>query len=134
MDETSTPPQSGSSFSLLGWFRRLAETLVGTLHNRIELFAVELQEEKAWLISTLLWAAAAVFFCGLTILFIVGTIVWLTPEPARGWILGGFAVIFVFVAVQSVKGLRRSLRDKPRPLAETLGELKKDLEWIRSQD
>jgi uncharacterized membrane protein YqjE len=119
---------------LLASIRRMAETLLSAVQNRIELFATELQEEKCWLIATLLWAAAAVFFCGVAILFVVGTVVYLSPDGARPWVLGGVSVLFVYLAVNAVVGLRRSLRDKPPPLADTIGELKKDLEWIRSRD
>jgi uncharacterized membrane protein YqjE len=121
-------------FNLFTSLRRLAETIVGAIHNRIEIFAVELQEEKCWLISTLLWSAALVFFGGLAIVFSVGAILYLVPYGARGWALGGFALLFILIAVNAGVGLRRSLRDKPPPLAHTLDELKKDLDWIRSQD
>lgn len=121
-------------FQWLGSLRRVGETTLGTIHNRIELFALELQEEKSWLISTLLWVAALVFFCGLAIIFTVATIVLLAPEGARGWILGVFAAVFAYIAFNAAIGLKRSLRDKPPPLADTLGELKKDIEWIQSQD
>jgi uncharacterized membrane protein YqjE len=104
------------------------------LRNRIELFALELQEEKYWLISTLVWGAATVFFGGVTILLVVGAVVFLAPESARGWILLGFAVAFSFITVNAVAALRRSLRNRPPPLSDTLGELRKDLDWIQSQD
>jgi uncharacterized membrane protein YqjE len=132
--EEQAPPPSAPPFQLLGSLRRIAETLLGTLQNRIELFAVELQEEKTWLIATLLWAAACVFFCGLAIVFTVGAIVYLVPEPARGWVLIGVSLLFIALAVRTVVGLRRSLQEKPPPLADTVGEPKKDLNWIQSQD
>ena len=131
MDGTETPPPP---FQLFGSLRRMAETALSTLQNRIELFAVEMQEEKAWLISTLIWAAAAMFFCGLAIIFTVGTIVVLVPEEARGWVLAGFALVFILVAVNAVAGFKRVLRSKPPPLAGTLGEIKKDIAWIQSRD
>jgi uncharacterized membrane protein YqjE len=126
--------ESEHSSGLLASFRRMAETALRTVQNRIELFAAELQEEKSWLIATLLWAAAAVFFCGLAIVFVVGTVVYFAPESARPWVLGGFSILFVYLAVNAVVGLRRSLRDKPAPMADTIGELKKDLDWIRPRD
>lgn len=128
MDEREQSP------GLLASLRRMAETALRTLQNRVELFAAELQEEKSWLIATLLWTAAVVFFGGLAIIFVVGTVVYLAPESARPWVLGGFTVLFVYLAVNAVVGLRRSLRDKPTPMADTIGELKKDLDWIRSRD
>ena len=128
MDESEHSP------GLLASLRRMAETALRTVQNRIELFAAELQEEKSWLIATLLWAAATVFFCGLAIIFVVGTVVYFAPENARPWVLGGFSVLFLYLAVNAVVGLRRSVRDKPKPMADTIGELKKDLDWIRSRD
>ena len=122
------------SGGILGSVRRAAEIALRTVQNRIELFAAELQEEKSWLIATLLWAAAAVFFCGLAILFVVGTAIYFAPDSVRPWLIGGFSVLFIYIAVNAVVGLRRSVRDKPPPMADTLGELKKDLDWIRSRD
>lgn len=114
--------------------RRMIEAGLRSVQNRVELFAVELQEEKAWLISTLLWAAAAVFFGGLAIIFVVGTVVYLSPENARPWVLGGFALLFVYLAVNSIIGLRRSMENKKLPMSDTIGELKKDIQWIQSRD
>ncbi len=129
MSENSPSPEG-----ILASVRRMAETALRTVQNRIELFALELQEEKCWLISTLMWAAAAVFFCGLAIIFVVGTVVYLSPENARPWVIGGFALLFVYLAINAVVGLRRSMQNKKPPLSDTVGELKKDIEWIQSRD
>jgi uncharacterized membrane protein YqjE len=126
--------ESEHSSGLLASLRRMAETALRTVQNRVELFAAELQEEKSWLIATLLWAAAAVFFCGLAIIFVVGTVIYFAPESARPWVLVAFSVLFVYLAVNAVVGLRRSVRDKPTPMSDTIGELKKDLDWIRPRD
>ena len=129
MSEGESPP-SGIFASL----RRSLDAALSTVQNRVELFALELQEEKSWLLSTLLWAAAMVFFCGLAIIFVVAAIVYLAPAVWRPWILVGVAVVFVWLAINSIAGLRRSLRDKRPPLSDTMSELKKDIEWIRSRD
>ena len=128
MDESENSP------GLLASLRRMAETALRTVQNRIELFAAELQEEKSWLIATLLWAAAAVFFCGLAIIFVVGMVIYLAPESARPWVFGGFSVLFLYLAINAVVGLRRCVHDKPPPMSDTIGELKKDLDWIRPRD
>ena len=128
------PEHEPTTEGILASVRRMIETALRSVQNRVELFALELQEEKAWLISTLLWAAAAVFFGGLAIIFVVGTIVYLSPENARPWVLGGFALLFVYLAVNSILGLRRSMENKKPPLSDTIGELKKDIEWIQSRD
>ena len=128
------PEHEPTTEGIVASVRRMIETALRSVQNRVELFALELQEEKAWLISTLLWAAAAVFFGGLAIIFVVGTIVYLSPENARPWVLGGFALLFVYLAVNSILGLRRSMENKKPPLSDTIGELKKDIEWIQSRD
>src|SRR5262245_20580879 len=124
----SSPP------GIFASLRRMLDTALSTVQNRVELFALELQEEKSWLISTLLWAAAMIFFCGLAIVLVVVTVVYLAPEPWRPWVLIGLAVVFVWLSTNSIIGFRRSLRDKRPPLSDTIGELKKDIEWIRSRD
>ena len=119
---------------LLASLRRMVETALGTVQNRVELFAIEIQEEKCWLISTLLWSAAAIFFSGIAILLVIGTVLYLVPDSARLWVSIGFTIVFSYLAINAIVGLRRSLRDKRLPLSDTIGELKKDIEWIRSQD
>jgi uncharacterized membrane protein YqjE len=123
-----------SATGILGSVRRLADTFLSTVQNRVELFAVELQEEKCWLISTLLWAVALIFFGGLAVLLVVGTIVYLSPDSARPWVLGVFSAVFVYLGINAFVGFRGSWREKPPALSDTVGELKKDIEWIRSQD
>jgi uncharacterized membrane protein YqjE len=129
MDENEQP-----SFSLTGFLRRIAETLFRTLQNRVELFALEFEEEKHWMVATMLWAGAAMFFCGLAAVFVAVTVVWVAPEAARPWWLAGFSILFLFLAVSAVAGFRRVLREKPPAFSETLSELKKDIEWTRSRD
>lgn len=124
------PPEEGLRVTL----RRLGETLLTTLRNRIDLFGVELQEEKAWLLSTLIWAGAAIFLGGITVVLAVVSIVWLTPEPARPWVLIGLTVLFAFLCANAIASLRRQISAKPPPFESTGAELKKDIQWIRSQD
>lgn len=123
-----------ASFSLTDALRRVGDALLGTVRNRVELFALEVEEEKYWLITTLLWAGAAMFFTALAIIFVAVTVVWLSPEAARPWVLGGFCVLFIFLAVSAIAGLRGIMRDKPPAFTETVSELKKDAQWIRSPD
>ena len=129
MSEDEQPPAG-----LFASFRRLTDTLVGTVHNRIELLGLELQEEKYWLIATLLWAGASIFLGILAIVSVSITIVWLCPEAARPYALVGLSVLFLVLAAGAITGLRKVLKEKPEPLSGTLTELKKDIQWIRSQD
>ena len=125
------PPQEQG---VRGTLRRLGETILTTLRNRLDLFGVELQEEKAWMLSTLIWAGAAILLGGITVVLAVISIVWLTPEPARPWVLIGLTVLFAFLSANAIASLRRQVSAKPASFESTTTELKKDIQWIRSQD
>ena len=60
---------SGGLFSSV---RRVADTCVSSVHNRVELLSVELQEEKNRLVRLLLWTGAALFaaFLAITVITI----------------------------------------------------------------
>ena len=125
------PPQEQG---VRGTLRRLGETILTTLRNRLDLFGVELQEEKAWMLSTLIWAGTAILLGGITVVLAVISIVWLTPEPARPWVLIGLTVLFAFLSANAIASLRRQVSAKPASFESTTTELKKDIQWIRSQD
>jgi len=50
---------SGVSSGLLGSVRSLADNLLGSVHDRVELISVELQEEKQRLIQIFIWISVA---------------------------------------------------------------------------
>ena len=128
--EDGESPAPGLGASL----RRLVATVAGTLHNRVELFAVELQEEKCWLISTLLWAGACIVFGILAVVSVCVAMVWLSPASWRPYEVVALALLFVFGFISATSGLRKIMQERPSPLSDTVSELKKDIEWIRSRD
>ena len=130
---TNGHEQATHASGLFGSVRRVAETTLETLRNRIELFAVELEEEKHWLVSTLLLAAASIFFGSIAVLVITALVVLLFPESARPWVLAAFCLFYLGLAVAAGQGLRKKLHHKTPPLSGTVGEIKKDIEWIRNQ-
>jgi uncharacterized membrane protein YqjE len=127
-------PEESEGQGIFASLRRLAGSSVGLLHNRLELLSVELQEEKRWLITTLIWGFAVVFFGALAITVITGTIVILSPESARPYVLIGFSALYLAVAVAMALGLKRQLKNRPPPFSDSIGELKKDLGRLQSRD
>jgi len=122
---------SGGLFSSV---RRVADTCVSSVHNRVELLAVELQEEKIRLVRLLLWTGAALFAAFLAITVITIAVVFLVPDDKRNIALIGFGVVYVLVAVVIAVKLRVEIRNAPPPLSDTLSELKKDLQSLRSRN
>jgi uncharacterized membrane protein YqjE len=122
------------SGGLFGSVRRVADTCLSSVHNRVELFAVELQEEKLRLIRLLLWTGAALFASFLAVTVMTIAIVLVVPPENRSVVVIGFAVFYAIVSIVLSLKLRSDIRNAPPPLAETTAELKKDLECLRSKE
>lgn len=114
-------------------FRALGDSLLATAHDRLELFSVELQEEKFRLIQTFIWICAAVFTAMMAIIFASLTLVYLFWESARLAVLGGLALAYLAAAVAIVLGLRRFIARQPRPFSATLSEIAEDRACIRTE-
>jgi len=126
--ETSTPAPAGFLTSL----RALGDGLLATVQDRLELFTVELQEEKFRLIQTMLWISAAVFSGMMAITFASLTLVFLFWQSARLAVLGCLALLYTGALVAIVVAFRRYLARQPRPFAATLEEIKEDRACIRT--
>jgi uncharacterized membrane protein YqjE len=128
MDPTPPPAPAG----LLASFRTLGDTLVASLQDRLELFSLELQEEKFRLIQIFLWISAAVFAGMMALVFASLTVVYLFWESARLAALGGLTALYAGALVAIIIGLRRYLARQPVPFAATLQEIKEDRACIRT--
>ena len=119
---SATPPESGLFASL----RRTFATLVTLGHTRLELVSVEIEEQIEFAAGVLLWSIAAIFFGSLAVLVLALTIViafWDTHRLlVAGLVTGGLGAI----AVIAVLVVRARIARRPRLLAATLGEMKRD--------
>ena len=102
------------------------------MQDRLELFTVELQEEKFRLIQTFIWISAAVFSGMLAITFASLTLVYLCWESARLAVLGGLAVFYAGIMVAIIIAFRRFLTRQPGPFSATRQEIGEDRACIRN--
>jgi uncharacterized membrane protein YqjE len=116
----------------LGSFRALGDGLLATVHDRLELFSVELHEEKLRLVQTFIWISAAVFTGMIAITFASLTLVYLFWESARLAALGGLTLLYGAAFVAIITGFRRYLACQPKPFAATLQEIGEDRACIRT--
>lgn len=123
--------QSGGLFSSV---RRVADTCLSSVHNRVELFALELQEEKLRLVRLLLWTVAALFASFLAITITTVAVVIIFPRENWPVVVSVFAVCYAIAAIALSFKLRSEIKNAPPPLADTTAELKKDLECLRSKE
>lgn len=112
--------------------RHLGAGLLGAIHERVELLAVELHEEKFRLIQIFVWISAAVFTGMMALTFASLTLVYLFWDGARLAVLGGLAGFYLVTLGVILAAFRRYLSRQPRPLAATLQELQDDRTCIRN--
>jgi uncharacterized membrane protein YqjE len=115
-----------ASAGFLDSLRGLGANLLGTVHDRIQLFTVELHEERMRLIQVLLWIGAIAFAGVMAMTFVSLTLVYLFWETARLAVLGGLAVFYVAALVGTAFAFKRYLARQPRPFDATLQELRED--------
>ena len=117
----SEAPKAGIWTSL----KRILDTLLATAQNRVELFAVELQEEKCRLVEAILCAAAVAAFGMMTLSLVTFTIVVLFWENGRLIALGALSVLCLAGTALAWRALQSRLKTRSA-FAGTLDELKKD--------
>jgi uncharacterized membrane protein YqjE len=125
------PPQSATG--LFQSLSNFAGSLIAIAHTRLELLTTELQEEVRQVGAILLWAFIAAF-TALLGLFLASLVVifafWETHRIAASLAMIG---MFVAMAIFAALVLRKKLRDKPPMLDDTLAELAKDRDNLKSR-
>jgi len=127
-ERESSPP------GFLDSLRGLGASLLGTAHDRIELFTVELHEEKVRLLQLLFWIGAIGFSAVMALTFLTVTVVYLFWDNARLPVLVGFAIFYVLTFVAVGLAFRRYLKRQPLPFDATLQELREDRACMRNEN
>ena len=105
--------------------QRMTDTLLAAAQNRIELFAVELREEKCRLVEAMLCAAAVAAFGMMTLSLVIFTTVVMFWENGRLPVLAILSVLCLAGTALAWRALRSRLQARGA-FADTLEELKKD--------
>jgi uncharacterized membrane protein YqjE len=116
----------------LASLQRMAETGLSAVKNRVELFSVELREERARFFEALMWASIALFLAMMAMLVLTAAIVFFSPPEARPYVAAGFALCYSIGASWAASSLRTRLRQGGLPFAETLSQLEKDRACVKS--
>jgi uncharacterized membrane protein YqjE len=127
--EPATPASAGFLHSL----RALGDGLLATVQDRLELFSIELQEEKFRLIQVFVWISAAIFTGMMAITFASLTLVYLFWASARVTVLGGLTIVYTGALVAIAIAFRRFIARQPRPFSATRQEIGKDRACIRNE-
>ncbi|WP_134607720.1 phage holin family protein [Pseudomonas aeruginosa] len=110
--------------------RRFGAAFLGLLHGHVELFGIELQEQKANTLRLLLFAGLALVFAllllvGLSLLVLI--VFWDTNRLAAAL---GLCLFYVIGSLFCGWRLDQSINDESSPFSATLEELANDRERL----
>ena len=121
----------GETSGIVGDLKGLASTGVRAVRTRLELLAIELKEEKAWLTRFIVVAIAALYLLTFGLLLAIFAVVLWASEENRPAILGVCAGIFLLAGaaagayIHSFNGKRHPIFD------ETIAVLKGDEQGLQ---
>jgi uncharacterized membrane protein YqjE len=110
---------------------RIAATLVAMVGTRLELAAVEFQEDARRLLGYLAWALLAVFLAAGAAMLVALFVILLFWDTYRLQAVAGMAALLGAGAFFIVSTLRAKLNAQTPLFADTLAELRKDVDYVR---
>jgi uncharacterized membrane protein YqjE len=110
---------------------RIAATLVAMAGTRLELAAVEFQEDARRLLGHLAWSLLAVFLAAGALLLAALFVIALFWDTYRLQAVGGMAVLFGAAAAIILMKVRAGMNAEAPLLSSTLAELRNDIDYLR---
>jgi uncharacterized membrane protein YqjE len=125
--------ESGHATGLLESLRNLGKTFLAVLQTRLEIFASEIDEQGALLARIAVLAAVAALCLGLAVILVVLFVAVLFWDTNRLLAIGAMAGIFAAAGIIAGLMLRSVIARRPKLLAATLAELRKDKSKLEGQ-
>lgn len=110
--------------------RRLGAAILGLLHGHVELFGIELQEQKRTTLNLLLFAGLALVFALLLLTALSALLLVLLWDTYRLAGIIGLCVFYGAAALFCGMRLLAAVRDELSPFRATLEEIAKDRERL----
>jgi uncharacterized membrane protein YqjE len=111
---------------------RLGATAVDMVQTRLELAAIEIEEESQRLLGYLLLSLLALFLLGIGLLLVALLVVIVFWDTYRVAAASTMALLFLAGAGFIAMKVKAGFESKPRLLSHTIAELGKDINYIRN--
>jgi uncharacterized membrane protein YqjE len=111
---------------------RIGATLIAMVQTRLELAAVEVQEELQRVLKYVVLALASLILFGVALLLVVLLVVVIFWDSYRLEAIGALALLFGLAGTVIALKVKRSFDARPRLLAATVAELNKDVNFVRN--
>ena len=112
-------------------FRRLTASFIALGRVRLELLAIELQEEKERVAAMLAWAAVTALLAGFALVFVALFVTVALWDSHRLLALGGFSALFLGLALWGVLRLRQLMAMGSSLFQSSIAELRDDSRALR---
>lgn len=110
--------------------RRLSASVLGLLHGHLELFGIELQEQKTRSLRLLLFAGLGLLFALLLLLALSGLLLILVWDTYRLTGIIGLCIFYALATLFCGLRVKAAVFDESSPFHATLEELAKDRERL----
>jgi uncharacterized membrane protein YqjE len=127
---SESPDREAGSGGLLASAKNLFATLLAMGQTRLDLLSTELEEERAYLTSMLVWILLALFFAALAIVLTTLLIVVIFWDSYRLLAISVMICLFVLGAFIAWRIVCRMSKSKPRLFSASIAELSKDREQL----
>ena len=125
-NDSGKAPASGILHSL----RNIGPALIALARTRVELFAIELAEERGRVATLALHGALALLFAGLALLMVNVLLLVICWETHRYHAIVGLLILYAAGALYLVMRIKEALAARSPLFEATLAELKADLEAL----
>lgn len=115
---------------MLAALRRLAATGVGLIETRLELLAVELEEERARLVRLAVMYAAGAFFLALGVVTFTVFVILVAGDAHRVLAAGLLAAMYLCAGAYLVFNAQAAAAVRSKLFSGSLAELRKDREKL----
>jgi len=110
--------------------RRLRDTALNILENRLQILEIEIKEEKQRA-RALFYSTVILLVTGLMAVVMVSFLLVVAFWDYAIWVLIALTIIYVISSLTALHVIRKNL--KPPPFPETVSQIKKDRQWLSSK-
>jgi uncharacterized membrane protein YqjE len=118
--------EARASFGLFSSLRSALGNFIELAHTRLELLSVEMEARLLNSRHVMLWSVVALFSGSLAMLMLTLTLLIVFWDTHRLLAAGVITAFFALLTVAAALVVRHRVRERPRLLAATIGELKRD--------
>ena len=112
--------------------RKAFDDGLAAVQNRVELFGLELREEKWRFIETVVLVLGAFFLAMMAVLLLSATVLFSFKDEARIYVAAALCAANLFGAGWAFLSVKKRVKGDPAAFSETAAQLRKDREWLDS--